>query len=178
MVHVEVFKTFLPILYWGTNLPLYVVIYWYFWSVCRQCFCLRIVCLTNANIQKNCAKQVHRAVLRLALYILSLELLDLYVVWASLGVLWGDLGGYRQFYRCCFSISLCQSLHQICRFCKKVEDVRTADRSFLCFCSDHICEPWVVRPPDTTNICWVFKCCFTHFHVCISIIYHQFGDQD
>lgn len=50
MVHVEVFKTFLPILYWRTNLLLYIVIYWYFCSVCRQCFCLRIVCLTNVSI--------------------------------------------------------------------------------------------------------------------------------
>lgn len=52
------------------------------------------------------------------------------------------------------------------------EDVCTAFRCVWCFCPHCLCEPRAAWPLDTTSICGISKCCFTHLHVCFSIAYH------
>lgn len=81
----------------------------------------RFAWILQADLQKNRPKQVHRGVLRPALHIFPLELLDLHVVWPSLCLLWGDPGCHSQFGRCRLPISLCHPLHSLCEFCKKGE---------------------------------------------------------
>lgn len=73
----------------------------------------------QANISTNCAEQIDRTVLGVALHILPLELLDLHVVWPSSCVLLSDLSGYCQLHWCCFPVNLCNPLHPPYRLLKK-----------------------------------------------------------
>lgn len=52
------------------------------------------------------------------------------------------------------------------------EDVRFVNSSFCHFWDHGICKHEIFWLSWETNFCWLFECCFTHYHVCFTFVYH------